>query len=56
MDFIDSLHVSCSTNCILVVVDKSIKLAHFLPFKHPYTIGSVAKVFIDQVYKLHGLP
>jgi hypothetical protein len=55
MDFIDGLPASGSANCILVVVDKFAKLALFLPLKHPYRTGSVAKVFLDQVYKLHGL-
>jgi hypothetical protein len=55
MDFIEGLPASGSTNCILVVIDKFTKLAHFLPLKHPYTALSVAKAFLNQVYKLHGL-
>jgi hypothetical protein len=43
-------------NCILVVVDKFTKYGHFLPLKHPYSAQYVAKVFLDQVYKLYGLP
>jgi hypothetical protein len=39
-----------------VVVDKFTKFAHFLPLKHPYTAASVAKIFLDQVYKLNGMP
>jgi hypothetical protein len=39
-----------------MVVDKFTKFAHFLPIKHPYTATSVAKNFLDQVYKLHGMP
>jgi hypothetical protein len=56
MDFIEGLPQSDSANCILVVVDKFTKLVHFLPSKHPYTAASVTKLFVDQVYKLHGLP
>jgi hypothetical protein len=56
MDFIDGLPLSSSANCILVVVDKFTKFAHFLPIRHPYTAASVAKVFLEQVYKLHGMP
>jgi hypothetical protein len=54
MDFIDGLPQSGSANCVLV--DKFTKFAHFLPLRHPYIATSVAKVFLDQVYKLHGLP
>jgi transposase InsO family protein len=56
MDFIESLPQSGVANCILLVVDKFTKLAHFLPLKHPYFAAPVAKVFLDQVYKLHGMP
>jgi hypothetical protein len=39
-----------------MVVDKFTKLGHFIALKHPYTAASVAKVFMDQVYKLPDLP
>jgi hypothetical protein len=39
-----------------VVVDKFTKFAHFLPLHHPFSAVHVAEVFIDNVYKLHGLP
>jgi hypothetical protein len=47
---------SRNANCIFVVVDKFTKYAHFLPLKHPFIAASVAKLFLDNVYKLHGLP
>jgi hypothetical protein len=56
MDFIKGLPLPSTTNCILVIVDKFTKFAHFLPIKHPYTDASIAKIFLDQVYKLHGMP
>lgn len=39
-----------------MVVDSFIKYAHFLALSHPYTAVSVAKLFLNQVYKLHGMP
>jgi hypothetical protein len=56
VDFIEGLPQYGRVNCILVVVDKFTKYAHLIPLKHPYTTASVAKVFLDNIYKLHGLP
>jgi len=39
-----------------VVVDRLRKYAHFIPLNHPYTANSVAKLFVDHIFKLHGLP
>jgi len=56
MDFIKGLPHSGHANCILVVVDKFSKFTHFLPLLHPLTATSVAKVFLDNNYRLHGMP
>ena len=56
LDFITSLPQSGRSNCILVVVDKFSKYAHFIPLTHPFTAPSVAKVYLSEVYRLHGLP
>jgi len=56
LDFVEGLHRSGNSDTILVVVDKYSKFAHFIPLHHPFTALSVAKAFLDHVYKLHGLP
>jgi hypothetical protein len=56
LDFIEGLPQSSSFNAIWVVVDKFSKFSHFVPLKHPFTVASLAKVFMDQIYHLHGMP
>ena len=56
MDFIDSLSVSQGKSTILVVVDRLSKYAHFIAVTHPYTAKNIAQLFLDHIYKLHGLP
>lgn len=56
MDFIEGLPLSGSANAILVVVDKYTKFAHFVSLRHPFTAASVARLFMDHIYRLHGLP
>jgi hypothetical protein len=56
MDFVKGLPTSHNSNCILVVVDLFTKYGHFVPLRHPLTAQTVAHAFMDQVYRLHGLP
>lgn len=56
LDFVEGLPKSSGFDTILVVVDKFSWYAHFMPLTHPFTALHVALVFMDNVYKLHGLP
>ena len=56
LDFIEGLPKSARYDTILVIIDKFTKYGHFLPLSHPYTAASVAQLFVDNIYKLHGLP
>lgn len=56
MDFVEGLPKSHGKDCILVIVDRFTKYCHFLPLAHPFSAQVVAKLFFDNIYKLHGLP
>jgi hypothetical protein len=56
MDFIEGLPKSKTYDTILVVIDKLTKYAHFICLSHPYTAITVAQAFLNNIYKLHGMP
>jgi transposase InsO family protein len=56
MDFIEGLPKSQNKDVILVAVDRLSKYAHFIALSHPYNAAEVAQLFLDNIFKLHGLP
>ncbi|KAL8143389.1 hypothetical protein V2J09_016421 [Rumex salicifolius] len=56
LDFIEGLPPSFGKHCILVVIDRLSKNAHLLALAHPYTALDVAQLYLDHVFKLHGMP
>lgn len=43
-------------NVVMVVVDRLSKYTHFVPLAHPYMVGIVARLFLGNFFKLHGMP
>lgn len=37
-------------------MDRSTKSGHFIAIAHPYTTKFVAQCYLDNVFKLHGMP
>lgn len=54
MDFIGGLPKVQGVDTIMVVVVRRTKYAHFLPISHLYTTKEIAKLFIQEVVRLHG--
>jgi hypothetical protein len=56
MDLIVELPPSSGLNSILVCVDRFTKMAHFIPTNSDVTAEQAAKLYLNNVFKLHGLP
>jgi len=55
-DFITKLPLVQGYDSILVVVDRFTKMAHFVPTTEKTTSEGLARLFRDNVWRLHGLP
>ena len=55
VDFITKLPVSKGHNSILVVYDRFLKMSHFVVTTEKTTVEELARLFRDNVWKLHGL-
>ena len=57
MDFVVGLPlVQGGYNSIIVIVDMLTKVAHLIPVKTNYKESDVARLFIKEIFRLHGLP
>eukprot|EP00253_Pinus_taeda_P011485 PITA_11485 len=57
MDFITGLPRTKKNNdSIMVVVDKLSKAAHFIPVHPTFRAAQIAHIFMQNVFRLHGLP
>ena len=56
MDFITKLPVVVGKDAILVVCDRLSKITHFVATMEGTSAEGLARLFWDNVWKLHGLP
>ncbi|KAG5281322.1 hypothetical protein AALO_G00069940 [Alosa alosa] len=56
IDFITGLPPSAGNTAILTVVDRFSKAVHFIPLAGLPSAKDTAKIMIQHVFKLHGLP
>jgi hypothetical protein len=56
MDFVEGFPKVGGKSVVLTVVDRLSKYTHFIALGYPYFATSVAKAFLYQVVRLHGVP
>ena len=57
MDFITGLpRTKSGYDSVWVVVDHLTKVAHFIPVKTTYTSAKLAKIYMNRIVFLHGVP
>jgi hypothetical protein len=56
MDCIVGLPKSRNRSVIMVVVDPISNYAHFCALEHLFIASTLAQIFIDRIFKLHGMP
>ena len=56
MGFIVGFPKDGNKSIIMVVVDRLSKYVHLCALQHQFTPSMVAQLFIDKMFKLHGMP
>ena len=57
MDFVSRLpRTQRGHDAIWVIVDRLTKSAHFLPISRKYSLEKLAKLYLDEIIRLHGIP
>jgi len=56
VDFVVELPLSSGHDTVMTVVDSMSKRVHFIPMYMMVTVEGAARLFLHQVWKLHGLP
>lgn len=57
MDFVTGFPRSQQGHdCIWVVIDRLTKSAHFLPIRKTDSVEKLARVFVNEIIRLHGIP
>ena len=56
MDFITDLPESAEHDAILGVIDRLTKMSHFIPCRKDINVKQFELVFLEEIFRLHGLP
>ena len=56
VDFITHLPLSNGFDAVLVIVDRLTKMRHYVPCHMTDNAEDVSRIFIREIYRLHGAP
>lgn len=57
MDFIIGLLISSRRHdAIMVTINRLTKVTHVSSIQYSYIVGKVARVFMEDIARLHGIP
>ena len=57
MDFITGLlKIKKQNDFIFIVIDKLSKASHFIPVKSTYKEVNITDIFLQDIFRLHGIP
>ncbi|MCH88536.1 retrotransposon protein [Trifolium medium] len=57
MDFVGGLPKTANGNEVIwVIVDRLMKLAHFIAIKTGMLVPKLAEIYVEQIVRLHGIP
>lgn len=57
MDFVTGLPVALGKfDSVWVIVDRLTKLAHFISVRTSYNAEQLARIYIREIVRLHGVP
>ena len=57
MDFMSGFPLTQQKHdSIWVIVDRLTKLAHFIPVRIDYSMDRLAKLYVEEIVRFHGVP
>ena len=57
MDFIVGLpKTQKGYDLVWMIIDRLTKLAHFIPIKTTYSVAQYARLYVENIVSLHGVP
>ena len=57
MDFVSGFPLTQNNHdSVWVIIDRHTKFAHFLPVPLDYSMDRLAKLYVNEIVRLHGIP